>query len=268
MLKTLADVQEILMRGLRLMHNPVSIRFFFDQSALDEFKKKRKYFSPIRPLTFCQAELGARMEGMTIIQPMDKLWCQVARYGFALRDMEENDIRQHSKFVTDDEQARRFIDSKPRLHRPLLAASFSPLEQEEDEPDVIHFICDNMQAYHILNDWMAVQDVHPLHPNLCVNSAICGGAVYCFNEGKANLTLACGGSYNSGKTERGEINVMIPGGHIRAVAQRLAERMASKGGPSLTRLGEPFPGADICQNCPVILFKPGHDAQETEQENT
>ena len=112
-----------------------------------------------------------------------------------------------------------------------------------------------MQAYHILNDWMAVRNVHPLRPVLCVNSAICGGSVFSFVEAQANLTLACAGSYNSGKMERGEINVMVPGGHIRDVAERMAARVAEKGGISLTREGRPFPGPDICQNCPLIAFR-------------
>ena len=122
-------------------------------------------------------------------------------------------------------------------------------------PDVVHFCCDNMQAYHLLDDWMAVCDVHPFRPSLCVNSAVCGGTTFCFLQQQANLTLACGGSYNSGKMERGEINVMIPGKDIEAVVHRMEERVKKTGGVSLTRKGHPFPGADICLNCPVIVFK-------------
>ena len=69
------------------------------------------------------------------------------------------------------------------------------------------------------------------------------------------MTLACAGSYNSGKMERGEINVMIPGAHLEGMVSRMKERVEKTGGISLTRQGQPFPGADICQNCPVIVFK-------------
>ena len=102
---------------------------------------------------------------------------------------------------------------------------------------------------------MAVADVHPFHPNMCVNSAVCGGSVYTMMEGQANITLACAGSYNSGKMERGEINVMIPGKHIGPMAERMKKRVEEKGGISLTRPGQPFPGVDICNNCPLITFK-------------
>lgn len=250
------QIQEFLMRELRLMHIPAGIRFFFDDAGLAAFKEASEYYVPVKPLTFCQAELGARMEGRTILLEVDKLWCQGARYVFGLRDVEEGDLRLHAKFCTDDEQARRFMRGKPRLTgKKLLAVAVSPLALGTGQPDVVHFCCDNMQAYHILNDWMAMRDVHPLRPVLCVNSAICGGSVSSFMEGTANLTLACAGSYNSGKMERGEINVMVPGAHMVDVAKRMAARVEKTGGASLTREGQPFPGADICQNCPLIVFK-------------
>lgn len=66
---------------------------------------------------------------------------------------------------------------------------------------------------------------------------------------------ACSGSYNAGKTERGEISVMIPGSKIEAVCQRLLERIEPLGSSAITRPGDGFPGADICKNCPLIVFK-------------
>jgi hypothetical protein len=65
---------------------------------------------------------------------------------------------------------------------------------------------------------------------------------------------ACSGSYNAGKTERGEINVIIPGKQFGAVFDRLTERIAA-GSSSITRPGDGFPGADVCKNCPLIIFK-------------
>ena len=39
------------------------------------------------------------------------------------------------------------------------------------------------------------------------------------------------------------------------LVDRLAKRVDEKGGAAITRLGEGFPGADICKNCPLIVFK-------------
>ena len=39
------------------------------------------------------------------------------------------------------------------------------------------------------------------------------------------------------------------------VVDRLLRRKADKGGASITRVGDPFPGGDICKNCPLISFK-------------
>lgn len=251
-----AKMQEILMRELRLMHYPVAIKYFFDEAELAAFRAEKPHYSPVKPLTFCQAEIGARMEGISVLVEREKLGCTNAQYVFGWKGLDEGEIKSHVKYCADAAQAKRVVEAKPRLPEgKLLAVAVGPLAQAVGIPDVVHFYCDNMQAYHILGDWMATQDQERFRPSMSVNSAACGGNVFAFNEGQANLFLACSGSYNSGKTERGEINVAIPGGHMAALVDRVVKRVAEKGGAAITRLGESFPGADICKNCPLIVFK-------------
>ena len=244
------------MRELRLMHYPVAIKYFFDEAELAAFRAEKPHYSPVKPLTFCQAEIGARMEGISVLVEREKLGCTNAQYVFGWKGLDEGEIKSHVKYCADAAQAKRVVEAKPRLPEgKLLAVAVGPLAQAVGIPDVVHFYCDNMQAYHILGDWMATQDQERFRPSMSVNSAACGGNVFAFNEGQANLFLACSGSYNSGKTERGEINVAIPGGHMAALVDRVVKRVAEKGGAAITRLGESFPGADICKNCPLIVFK-------------
>jgi Uncharacterized protein conserved in archaea len=251
-----SKMQETLMRELRLMHYPVAIKYFFDEAELEAFRKDHPHYSPVKPLTFCQAEIGARMEGIAVLVEKDKLGCTNAQFVFGWKGLDEGEIKSHMKYCADADQAKRVVEAKPRLPEgKLLAVAVSPLAQAMGTPDVVHFYCDNMQAYHILGDWMATQDQERFRPSMSVNSAACGGNVFAYNESQANLFLACSGSYNSGKTERGEINVAIPGGHMEALVARIAKRVEDKGGAAITRLGEPFPGADICKNCPLIVFK-------------
>jgi len=253
---TVQEMQDVLMRELRLMHYPVAITYHFDQAGLDAFKAAGDYYEPVKGLTFCQAEIGARMEGITVLMDAERLGCGNATFVFGWKGLDDKEIAGHEKYCRDLEQAARFVAAKPRLPEgKLLAVAVSPLGTARTAPDVVHFYCDNMQAYHLLGDWMATQDVHPFRPNMTMNSAACAGNVHSFNENTANIFLACSGSYNAGKTERGEINVSIPGAHLGALVERLAERVTEKGGASITRLGHPFPGADICKNCPLIVFK-------------
>lgn len=249
------DMQRVLMDELRLMHYPIAIKYFFDQAELDAFKAKGGYYQPAKALTFCQAEIGARMEGLTVLMAKEQLGCSNAKCGFGWKEIDEAEIKGHLKYVRDLEQAERFVRSKPRLKPGLLAVVVSPLADAPFAPDVVHFYCDNMQAYHLVVDWMSARDIHPLHPNMTMNSAACAGNVYAYMNNSANVFLACSGSYNAGKTERGEINVGIPGTDIGLVVERLMARKAATGGASLTRSGQPFPGADICKNCPLIVFK-------------
>lgn len=257
-------MHDVLMRSLRLMHEPVGMTFIFDDERLGDIQRRGGYCEPVRPLTFCQAELGARMEGRTVLLEMKKLWCLDARCSFGVDDVSETVVNDLLRFGTDREQVRAFVESKPRMERAPLAVLMQPLRSCAGEPDVVHFCCDNMQAYHLVDAWMAVSGVHPFRPSLSINSAVCGGTAFSFIHGQANMTLACAGSYNSGKMERGEINVMIPGSHIHAVVQRMVSRVEKTGGVSLTRSGHPFPGADICQNCPLIVFREKEPRQTEE----
>jgi uncharacterized protein (DUF169 family) len=248
-------MQHILMDELRLMHYPIAIKYFFDQGELEGFKARGTHYVPAKALTFCQAELGARMEGLTVLVGKEQLGCGNAKCVFGWKEIDAAEIKGHLKYVRDLEQAERFVRSKPRMEKNLLAVAVSPLADTAFDPDVVHFYCDNMQAYHLVVDWMSAKDKHPLNPNMTMNSAACAGNVHAYNTGEANVFLACSGSYNAGKTERGEINVAIPGGDIGLVVARLKERKDQTGGAALTRTGHPFPGADICKNCPLIVFK-------------
>jgi uncharacterized protein (DUF169 family) len=112
-----------------------------------------------------------------------------------------------------------------------------------------------MQAYHLAVDYMAATDTHPLRPLVTMSSSACGGAVFCWQEKSFNFCPACSGSYNAGKTERGEGNVFFPADHLEATVRRLLQRIELSGSSAVTRPGDCFPGGDICKNCPLILFK-------------
>lgn len=250
------DMQTALMNELRLMHYPVAIRYIFDQQELENYRDQVPHYLPSKPLTFCQAEIGARMEGLSILLEKDRLGCSNAKYVFGWKEFDEAEVKSHLKYARDLDQAEAFVLSKPRLPEgKLLAVAVSPLAEAAVPPHVVHFYCDNMQAYHLAVDWMAVMNVHPLRPVMTMNSAACGGNVQAYNSDSMNIFLACSGSYNSGKTERGEINVSIPGDQLPLVVERLLARSRDKGGAAITRLGDPFPGGDICKNCPLISFK-------------
>lgn len=250
------QMHDLLMKELRLMHYPVGMTLYYSEEEAAAARERYDFHTPTKPVSLCQAELGARMQGLNVYLDPAKLWCKSARMSLGLKRFEDSDILPHSKWCMDEEQTRRVIESKPRLKgNAPVGISLIPLGNLKETPDLVHFICDNMQAYHLANDWMAVTDTHPFHPNMCVNSAVCGGSAYAINEQQANITLACAGSYNSGKMERGEINVMIPGKHIGLMAERMQKRLDEKGGISLTRPGQPFPGIDVCNNCPLIIFK-------------
>ena len=251
-------MSDVLMRELRLYHHPVAVYFFTDDAGVEAFKARVKPLSSVKPLTFCQWEIAARMQGKTVLGERDSLGCSNACISFGWKDIDAKETASQQKYCVDLAQAERFLRSKPRLDAGFLrAVAVGPLGDAPADrmPDVVHFYCDNMQSYHLAVDYMAVTDTHPLRPMVCMSSSACGGSVFSYLERTFNLCPACSGSYNSGKTERGEVNVFIPGVHIEATVKRLLARIAACGSSSLMRPGDPFPGGDICKNCPLIVFR-------------
>ncbi len=253
---TYADAHKILMDELRLYHSPIALTFLFDDASVEEFKEKHEVYSPLKPMTFCQWELAARMKGQTVLATKDNLACSNGMVSFGWKDLDEAEYKTQLKYVRDLAQSKKFSDSKPRLPLgKLKALGLAPLGDAKMPPSTVHFYCDNMQSYHLAVDWMAATDIHPLRANITMSSSACGGNVYSYLEKHANILPSCSGSYNSGKTERGEVNVIIPGEHILMTVERLLERKRVGGSSSVTKPGDPFPGADICKNCPLIIFK-------------
>ncbi|MEW6079836.1 MAG: DUF169 domain-containing protein [Thermodesulfobacteriota bacterium] len=262
---TYQEMQRMLMEELRLYHYPIAVKFFFDQSRVDAFKEKAdEYHSPVKPLTFCQWEIAARMQGRIVYGEKKHLGCGNAQYNFGWKELDEGEIKGQAKYTKSLEQAERFIRTKARMTEGLIGIAVAPLAKADvfGGPDTVHFYCDNMQAYHLAVDYMAATDTHPLRGNITMNSSACGGNIWSFLNREFNMLPSCSGAYNAGKTERGEINVIIPGSAIAAVCLRLKERIDECGSGAITRPGDGFPGADICKNCPLIVFKkePGKEA--------
>ena len=251
-------MDKVLMDELRLYHHPVAVTFLNSDEEITAFKTSTKYVTPVKPLTFCQWETAARMQARTVLGTPEKLACSNAKVSFGWHEIDEGEIKTQLKYTIDWDQAERFFRSKPTFAAGTVkAVAVGPLSDCCMQPSVIHFYCDSIQAYNLAIDYMAATNTHPLKTQLMMSSAACGGSVWSFQEQSFNFSTPCSGSYNAGKTERGESYVFIPGVHIKGVVERLLTRIGKFGTSSITRPGDPFPGSDICKNCPLIGFKEG-----------
>nr|WP_315990347.1 DUF169 domain-containing protein [Desulforamulus aquiferis] len=161
------------------------------------------------------------------------------------------------KYTGDWDLAKKCMDARPKLPLGQLKGIMTaPLYKTPIEPDVVFFVVDVFQAYHILNDYMAGCNITSISSNHTINSVVCGGSVRCFQENTPEMKTMCAGSFTSGKTEKGEVNLFIPGKHIGQLAKRLIQRTLKSGGSSfLGSGGQEFPGIDVCKKCPMIRFK-------------
>lgn len=175
------------MEELRLYHFPIAVKFFYNQKEVEQFKEQYDYFEPLKPMTFCQWEIAARMKGQIVYSEQAGLGCSNAVYCFGWKDIDDKEIKSHLKYVTGRSWAERAILSKPRLIQGLIGIAVAPLGDAKFVANTIHFYCDNMQAYHLAVDWMAATGVHPMQSNITINSSACGGNVYVHNTNLANM---------------------------------------------------------------------------------
>jgi uncharacterized protein (DUF169 family) len=225
---------------------------------MEKFAAKTPHVRPVKPLTFCQWEVAARMQAKTVLGERQNLDCIGAKITFGWQEINEKSGSFLSKHCVDAAQVNRFLQVKPRLSLDeLKAIVVAPLGKAQTDPHVVHFCCDSIQAYQLSVDYMAATDTSTLRPILTGSTAACGGSVFCWQEKTFNLCPPCSGNYNAGKMERGEINVFVPGEHLEMLVNRLLFRIADTGDSAITRPGDPFPGSDVCKNCPQIVFVKG-----------
>ncbi|MCL6446823.1 MAG: DUF169 domain-containing protein [Armatimonadetes bacterium] len=249
-----ADLTFALRNLLKLEYYPVAVKFFYLENEIEQFKNANGYRIAARPYTFCHFSAASRQRGDVLFGEKETMGCTNAKYNFGWKELDEDEIKSHVKYTRDREQAERFVKTKPRLPEGLLAFATAPLHKATFEPDIIHIICNVLQAYHIANDYASAMDEHPVETAMLMNSAVCGGATWSYVNQKLNLVPMCSSSYTAGKTEQGEINVYIPWKKFRPTVRRLLERTLQYGGASFPRTGETFPGFNVCKLCNFLAF--------------
>jgi len=253
---------------LKMKYYPVAVKFFFDEDELENFKAKEDYKVALRPYTFCHYVAASRQRGDILLGTDDKLGCTNAKYVFGWKDMDDAEIKSHLKYARSWEQAEKFLKTKTRLPKGLLAFATAPLHLSPFEPDLIHGMCDPLQSYHLANDWCAAHNTHPFEMVMTMNSSVCHGCVNCHVTRKPNVTQMCSSSKTAGKTEQGEVNYIWPYEQLEPTFHWTLERIVRDGGVSFPRTGETYPGFDICKLCSFLVFKKPKEIEKQTSQKT
>ena len=90
--------QDLLMKELKLYHFPIAINFFFDEDKLKDFMSKSNFKQPVKPLTYCQFEVMARMKGETVIGFKNDMACTNSQVSFGWRPIDDKEIKTQQKY--------------------------------------------------------------------------------------------------------------------------------------------------------------------------
>jgi len=248
------DIVFALRNFLKMKYYPVAVKYFYSEKELQAFKDAVGYRVPLHPLTMCHFVAASRQRGDILLGTPEGTGCTNAKYVLGWKEMDDAEIKSHLKYTKDWAQAERFLLTKKRMPPGCLAYATAPLHQAPFEPDLIHGMCDTLQAYHLGNDWCAAMDTHPFNMVMTMNSSVCHGCVQCYVTHEPNITPMCSSSYTAGKTEQSEINWIFPADQLEPTVHWMLERIIRDGGVSFPRTGETYPGFNICKLCAYIQF--------------
>jgi len=252
----LAEIEEFLVRGLKLYHYPVGIRFLFEEAALQQADCD-KICS--RRLTFCQYVAFVRQAGQATKLGRDSISCRTANDLLGLAPDETACIDSLVRVLNDRPAAAALYSSRPRFAPGELAGvSLGPLSSFEAAPDLVLIVCDNLQAVHLLDDYLRAHHCSSVPFQHQPNGAFCATAVASFLTGTPQIALGCPGANTAGKMERGELVAVMPFGQLAAACEAARKRAAVSGSFSLLAGSRDFAGLDVCGNCPLIKFDDYH----------
>ncbi|MBX6422649.1 DUF169 domain-containing protein [Thermosulfurimonas sp. F29] len=244
-------VSELMLRTLRLYHEPVAVYFL-------EGEPSRPLARPKNRLSICQVVAHVREVGEGVFLTPEGLHCQTAAFvcGFPFR--EERVKKTLHKFLQPEAAERLYAE---RLRLPegrFRGMAFLPLEEVTERPDAVLMVVDALQAAHLLDFYLFGSGRSELPLVHYPNAAVCGTMVRAYLTGEPALSLPCPGAFSSGKMDRGELFLAFSGPAFETVL-RVLEDKAGKGRVSF--LGGPrLVGEDTCRNCPLISFRvPGED---------
>ncbi len=74
-----AEMEKVLMDSLRLYHHPIAVTFLFTDDDVKKFTECTEHVISVKPLTYCQWEIPARMQNTTVLGTPETMGCSMER---------------------------------------------------------------------------------------------------------------------------------------------------------------------------------------------
>ena len=141
-----ADIVFALRNLLKTTYYPVAIKYFYSEDDLEDFKRNNDYKTAMHAYPFCHFVAASRMRGDILLGTDHETGCSNAKYVMGWKALDDAEIKSHLKYAKSRGQAEKFVRTKKRLPEGLLAFATAPLHKAPFKPDVVHGVCDGLQA--------------------------------------------------------------------------------------------------------------------------
>jgi uncharacterized protein (DUF169 family) len=217
-----AELSNRMKKTLGLDNSPIAISFSTVAPAgVEEMKGEAR---------LCEMLDKVRLEGEMFYTMCENHECDGGANSSGLREPSERS--KTGEFLSKDlglfgspRAARRFLSSNPRIeYGTVKVVSFSPLERERFEPDVVVLICNAKQGMTLVEAYAYDSGEKTLG---LTGAPICSGVVAApFLTGKVVSSLGDSGARRFMKIKDGDIFVGIPAELLPGIVENL-EKMES-----------------------------------------
>lgn len=180
---------------------------------------------PRRKLTICQIINASRLYGWSWNVLSEDVECILGAIALGLKNASFSDVKElfiRLGYVNDDESAKRFASSIPRIEKLNRGFVIGPLESFDVEPDLFIVYGNGAQMMRLIQAVVYAMEGERLSFSTSGDCGICGdGIANAYNTKKPQLVIPCYGERRFGHVQDDELAMVIPVKYLEKILEGL-----------------------------------------------
>lgn len=180
---------------------------------------------PRKKLTVCQIINASRLYGWAWTVLSEDVECILGAIALGLKNtsfIDNREIFMRLGYVNNDESARRFASSIPRIEKLNKGFIIGPLEVLDIEPDLFIVYGNGAQMMRLIQGAVYAMEGERLSFSTSGDCGICGdGIANAYNTRKPQIVIPCYGERRFGHTQDDELAMVIPLKYIEKILEGL-----------------------------------------------
>ncbi|MEM1573431.1 MAG: DUF169 domain-containing protein [Candidatus Methanomethylicaceae archaeon] len=180
---------------------------------------------PRKRLTICQIINASRLYGWAWTVLSEDVECVLGAIALGLENtnfVDNKEIFMRLGYVNDDESAKRFASSIPKINKLNKGFIIGPLETFDIEPDLFIIYGNSAQMMRLIQGVVYAMEGERLVFSTSGDCGICGdGIANAYNTQKPQIVIPCYGERRFGHSQDDELAMVIPFRYLEKIIEGL-----------------------------------------------